>query len=186
MSRFLEYVLAGRYRWNGFLLKFYLYLLGCKSGKNLRCLSFPVFRDIPKGNIVLGDSVVLGRKVIFELTKTGALHLGNHTVIGDNVRLSSAAKIWMGDYSGIAENSSIRGSFHQLMKSENYMRQPSIADDIYIGRDVLIGANSQILLGADLPDGVVIGALSLVTRKEKLHPYSIFAGSPARHIGDRQ
>jgi acetyltransferase-like isoleucine patch superfamily enzyme len=160
--------------------------LGCKVGKNLKCLRLPIFRDIPTGNITIGNNVTVGCGVIFEIAKTGSLFLGDEVVIGDRVRLSSAAKITMGNWSGIAENSSIRGSFHGLDKTQPYMQQASIAENITIGKDVLIGANTQILMGAEIPDGVVIGALSTVRRSDRIHSYGIFAGSPLKHIRDRQ
>lgn len=186
MTRLLEYLRALRYHINGFALRLYLYATGCEVGRNVKCLGFPTFRDIPKGNISLGNNVVLGKGVIFEIARTGQLSLGNEVVIGDNVRLSSTAKITFEDWSGIAENSSIRGSFHRLAKSTPYMQQGNRSGDIHIGRDALIGANTMLLLGATIPEGAVVGALSLVTRHDILHPYGIFAGSPLKHIRDRQ
>lgn len=186
MTRPLEYLRALRYHLIGFRLRLYLMATGCKVGKDLRCLGFPTFRDIPKGNIVLGDRVTIGKNVVFEIARSGSLHLGREVVIGDNVRLSSAGRIVMDDWSGIAENSSLRGSFHRLAKGQPYMQQGDHVGDIHVGRDALIGANSVVLLGSEIPEGAVIGALSLVTRHDALHAYGIFAGSPLTHIRDRQ
>lgn len=186
MSRFFEYILAVRYRVNGILLALYLRLLGCKVGSNLKCLRLPVFRDIPKGNIEIGDHVVFGKGVIFEITRTGRLELGDQVVIGDGVKLSSNRLIRMGDWSGIAEYSSIRGTSHALSRDEPYMRQSDIGADITIGKDVLIGTQVVVLSGVEVPDGAVIGAQSLVVRSDKVHPYGIFAGAPLKHIRDRR
>jgi acetyltransferase-like isoleucine patch superfamily enzyme len=141
---------------------------------------------VPRANIKIGNNVAIGKGVVFEIARTGQLNLGNEVVIGDNVRLSSAAKITFDDWSGIAENSSVRGSFHRLSKDSPYMQQGTRSADIHIGRDALIGANTMLLLGANIPDGAVVGALSLVTRHDNLHAYGIFAGSPLKHIRDRQ
>lgn len=186
MSRFFEYILAVRYRVNGILLTLYLRVLGCKVGSDLKCLRLPVFRDIPKGNIEIGDHVVFGKGVTIEITRTGRLELGDQVVIGDGVRLSSNRLIRMGDWSGIAEHSSIRGTSHALAKNEPYMLQSDIGADIVIGKDVLIGAQVVVLSGVVLPEGVVIGAQSLVVSHDKVHPYGIFGGSPLKHIRDRQ
>lgn len=186
MTRFFTYLLVFRYKFNGFILRLYLKSLGCKVGKNLKCLQFPTFRDIPKSNFEIGNNVVIGKGVVFEITKEGKFILGDNSIIGDYCRISSTAIIKMGRWSGIAENSSIRGSTHKLSRDVKYMKQDDIADDIEIGDDVLIGANSQIFYGAQIPDGAIIGALSLVTRHEKLHPYGIFAGSPVKHLKNRE
>lgn len=186
MTKLYEYLLALRYRLNGLRLRLYLRSLKCTVGKNLKCMQFPTFRDIPKGNFTIGDNVVIGRGVVFEITQTGSLTVGDESLIGAYTRFSSTAAIKIGKWTGIAENSSIRGSAHRLKRKEKYMKQGNYEKDIFIGDDVLIGANTQVLMGARIPEGVVIGALSLVTRREKLHPYGIFAGSPVKHIRDRE
>lgn len=186
MTKLYEYLLALRYRLNGLRLRLYLRSLGCAVGKNLKCLQFPTFRDIPKRNFTIGNNVVIGRGVIFEITQTGSLTIGDQTTIGAYTRFSSIAGIKIGSWVGIAENCSIRGSAHHIKRNEKFMMQGSDGKEILIGDDVLLGANTQVLMGAQIPDGVVIGALSLVTRREKLHPYGIFAGSPVKHIRDRE
>jgi acetyltransferase-like isoleucine patch superfamily enzyme len=186
MSRFFEYILAARYRFNGLLLTLYLRVLGCKVGSNLKCLRLPVFRDIPKGNIEIGDHVVFGKGVTLEISCTGRLELGEHVLIGDGVRFSTNKFIQIGRWTGIAERASLRGSTHGLAKNEPFLKQPSSGADIIIGMDVLIGAQVVVLSGVVLPDGVVIGAQSLVVRNDKVHPYGIFGGSPLKHIRDRQ
>ncbi len=186
MTKIFTLILAFRYRLNGMLLTVYLLATECKVGRNLKCLRLPVFRDIPKGNISIGDHVVLGKGVSFEISDNGRLELGDQVVIGDGVKISSTHLIRIGNWSGIAENSSIRGSFHKMSKDQYYMKQPSTGSDITMGEDVLIGANVVILGGVYLPDGVVVGAQSLVNRHDKVHAYGIFAGSPLKHIRDRQ
>lgn len=49
-----------------------------------------------------------------------------------------------------------------------------------IGNDVWIGANAIILAGVHVGDGAIIGANSLVTID--VAPYSIVAGTPAKHM----
>ncbi|MCA1752678.1 MAG: acyltransferase [Flavobacteriales bacterium] len=185
MTRFYEYLNAVRYHVNGFRLRLYLRSTGCKVGKGLKCLRFPIFRDVPRGNIRIGDHVAFGRGVVFEITRTGSLEVGNEVTIGDNVRLSSAGNIRIGDLAGIAENISFRGSFHLLSKDLPFKQQGNRSADISVGRDALIGAGSVVLLGATVPDGAIVGALSLVTRHDNLHSYGIFGGSPLKHISDR-
>lgn len=53
-----------------------------------------------------------------------------------------------------------------------------------LGRHVIVGSSSVILPGVVLHDGVAIGALSLV--KRDCEPFSIYAGNPARRIGERK
>lgn len=186
MTKLYEYLLAIKYRLIGLRLRIYLKSLGCEVGKNLKCMQFPTFRDIPKGNYRIGNNVSIGRGVIFEITQTGSLTVGDQTVIGAYTRFSSTAAIKIGNWVGIAENCGIRGSAHQFARNRKFMLQGSDGKEISVGDDVLLGASTRVLMGAKIPEGAVIGALSLVTRHEKLHSYGIFAGAPVKHIRDRE
>lgn len=57
---------------------------------------------------------------------------------------------------------------------------PFSRGDVVIGNDVWIGYGATILSGVKIGDGAVIAARSVVTRD--IEPYSIVAGSPARHL----
>ncbi len=185
MRKLFQYAAAFRCRFNGWLVSLYLRMLGCKVAGGLRCIRIPTFRDIPKGNIVLGKRVVMGGGVIFEIAESGNLVIGDHVTLGDYDRLSSTGEIVIGDSTLIAENVSIRGSFHQTAQHSEIRKQGSDHDPIHVGRDVLIGAYTLVLQGADIPDGVVIGAHSIVKKSDKLHVHGIFAGFPLKHIRDR-
>jgi virginiamycin A acetyltransferase len=54
---------------------------------------------------------------------------------------------------------------------------------VEIGNDVWIGMNAIILRGVKIGDGSVVAAGAVVTRD--VPPYTIVAGSPARHVKDR-
>ena len=53
---------------------------------------------------------------------------------------------------------------------------------VRIGNRVTIGANTLILPGAVIEDGVVIGANSLVPKDAHLESYSLYGGSPVKKI----
>jgi len=181
-----KYGLAFRYRLNGLLLTIYLKLCGCKVGEGLKVLKLPTFKDVPHNNIQIGDRVSMGRGVIFEIPEGGSLKIGNQATIGDYNRLSTTDHIEIGDKTAIGENVSIRGSFHGIEKSTPIIEQPSHGLPISIGDDVLIGAYTVVLQGANIPDGAVIGAKSLVRSGDQLNSYGIFAGTPLKLIRFRE
>jgi galactoside O-acetyltransferase len=53
---------------------------------------------------------------------------------------------------------------------------------ITIGAHCWVGANSVIMPNVEIPDGVVIGALSFVRSGTILSPWTVCAGIPARVI----
>lgn len=174
-----------RLRFVGMLVSMYLRSLGCKVGGGLKCVSFPVFRDVPKRNIRIGSNVAIGKNLVVEITPEGNLEIGDHVTVGDFNRFSSLSSIKIGDWVAIAELVSIRGSFHGVAKGEEIVKQKSMGAPISIGRDVLLGAQSIVLQGTTIPEGVIIGAQSLVKNGDKLHAHGIFAGSPLKHLRDR-
>lgn len=186
LTRLFEYLLSFCYRFNGLLLSLYLGSLGCHVGKGLKCLRLPSFKDIPKGNIRIGDNVSMGRGVIFEIARSGSLRIGDRCTLGDFSRYSSIDQITIGNAVAIAEHVSIRGSFHKTNHDQIIINQGDEGAPVSIGNDVLLGAQSIVLMGAVIPDGVVIGSQSLVRKSDKVHPYGIFAGSPLNHIRDRR
>ena len=56
--------------------------------------------------------------------------------------------------------------------------------DITIGDDAYIGANTVVMPGVVIGEGAVVGANSLVDHN--LKPWTIYFGSPARKIGERE
>ena len=72
------------------------------------------------------------------------------------------------------------------------MTNPTVPDEyknvnhaeVVIGRHVIIGCGSVILPGVTLEEGVAVGALSLI--RSDCAAFGIFAGNPARRIGERR
>lgn len=94
----------------------------------------------------------------------GGLTLGSNVLVGPNAVLLSSQHHWSDPSLPIV----LQG--HRLAATT-------------IGDDVWIGANVVVTPGVTIADGTVIGAGSVVTSDTA--PYTIVAGVPARHIGDR-
>lgn len=98
--------------------------------------------------------------------------IGDFTAIGPGVRIICASD----DYDGGIAGPRIPARFK---------RRP-VRADVRIGRHCVIGANTVILPGVELPDGVAIGALSLVRRNDSLEPNGLYAGCPLRRLRYRE
>ena len=132
-----------------------------RAGKNLEVLAGTRFRSMEK--LSVGDNLSIGYDNFIQALGT--------VTIGHDVLLAPGVKIW---------------SVNHGYKSTDILlrNQEQMLDPVTIGNDVLIGANSFILPGVSIPDGVVIVAGSVVGKKP-YKPYSIIAGNPARAIGFR-
>jgi acetyltransferase-like isoleucine patch superfamily enzyme len=186
IAKVFSYKSAGIMRLRGMILTLMLRALGCKTGKGLRASGWPIFRLYPSGNITIGNNLTLGKDVTFEIAPEATLSIGNKVYLSDRVVLSTLTKIAVGDWVSIAENTGIRGSFHQLKASELAVAQPSDSEPVRIDRGVGIGANTTILMGVHLPEGAIVGANSVLNSKVKYEPNGIYAGSPARLLKFRE
>ena len=120
----------------------------------------------------------------------GGIELGNFIHVGVFSSLIGAGKITLRDFCNLSSRTSIYSSNDDY--SGAHMTNPTVPPQftgvahaaVTVGRHVIIGAGSVLLPGVTLEDGVAVGALSLI--KQNCEAFGIYAGSPARRIGDRK
>jgi maltose O-acetyltransferase len=106
--------------------------------------------------------------------------IGNNTVIGRNCYLGSSGAVLT-----IKNNISITAQTY-IFCSSHLVNSPifeAYAKDVIIEDYVWIGARAMILPGVRIGTGSVLGAASTVTKD--IPDYSIYAGTPAKKIGER-
>jgi galactoside O-acetyltransferase len=115
--------------------------------------------------------------------------VGDHVHIGSSVTINAAAPVTIGDYAGISAG--VRLFTTDDDYSGGALTGPTVSSEltnirtepVALGQHCVVGANSVILPGVVLEEGVVVGALSLV--KDRLEAWGIYAGVPARMIRRR-
>ena len=124
--------------------------------------------------------------------------LSGKLVFGDNIHIACYCLvsggdegIYFGNFSGFAYRVSA------FTRSDDYsgetLTNPTIPEKyrnktkkvpINIKKHAIIGANSVILPGADIEEGVSVGALSLVAKPTEA--WGIYFGVPAKRMGERK
>jgi acetyltransferase-like isoleucine patch superfamily enzyme len=140
------------------------------------------------GFIEIGDDFQGGNRLQLSTYSQGSIRIGNRCFIGDDCKIvSDNSSISIGHNCLIAEQVSIRASNHGTKCGELVNRQPNSCKDIVMGDDVWIGKGVTILAGSIIPDGVVIGANSVVTSSAsyKFDKNTIYAGNPAKLLRNR-
>ncbi len=154
-------------------------------------------RPLPATVVVLGKSWVYG---------TGAIHLGEHTLLypdlhletqgkavitlGDGVVLSrgvhlvAMAGITLGRGSMLGEYTSVRDANHQRTPGMSIRDAGHTAKPIVIGAEVWIGRGAIVLGGVTIGDGATVGANAVVTRD--VAPGATVVGVPAAAIEKRR
>ena len=134
-------------------------------------------------NVSVGYSSYIGAGSIISNTKIGRYTciagletaIGRHPVKGENIAVHPAF------YSDAAQYgyTFVKGSSYE----EALFTDKERGYNITVGNDVWIGRGVMITDGVTVGDGAVIGARSLVI--SDIEPYAIYAGSPAKKIGQR-
>jgi len=133
-----------------------------RVGKNLRVHEGVRFRGIH--NLSMGDHVQIG--VDDFLQCTGGLELGDRVMLGPGVKIWSVNHVFDDPDIPIDEQ-----GYHE--------------EKVVIGASCWLGAEVFVFPGVELPEGCVVSAGSVLTKK-KYPPWSLIAGYPARVIGNRR
>jgi len=143
--------------------------------------------EVQLKNVVIGDNVKISRRVTFYSDNGGRpLRVGNSCWIGYGVFGEATGGVLdIGDFVAVSHSTTILtssgpggpGAFSPIMR-EFY---PVTLGPIRIRPHCWIGAHSVLMPGADLDEGVVIGANSMVP-SGKYPAWSVFMGSPIRPV----
>lgn len=154
-----------------------------------RISSLADIEDSVRGSrIAIGENVVIDAFVkIKPAGGIGDLFIGADTVINSGCVLYTGNGIRLGSGVAVAANCTFAPTNHEYADRETPIRKQGFRRSkggIVAGDDVWIGANCVILDGANIGQGCVIGASSLV--HGVLDPYGVYAGNPLRKIGERR
>ena len=149
-----------------------------KTGSKAKCRILGKMTLINR-NVRIGKNVTFYPNVM--LYGDGPIEIGDNVDIGNNVIIyaqNNGGGVKIGHNSMIAANCYIIDSNHGISAALPMNQQPLQSQPIEIGEDVWIAANCQILKGAKIEHGAVIGAGSLVNKH--IDANAIAFGTPAR------
>jgi galactoside O-acetyltransferase len=147
-----------------------------------------------KASLFAKDKITIGENV--RIDDFCVLSGGSGLVIGDHIHIACGAMFYAGAGIELRDFSQFAPRVLVMTTSDDWTGRslvgPCIPDEfkphlqkarVIIGRHVLLGANCMVMPGVTIGDGCSVGAFSLV--KDSLEPWGIYAGIPARRIGDR-
>jgi galactoside O-acetyltransferase len=120
----------------------------------------------------------------------GGISIGKHVHVAVYTSLIGAGRIEIQDFANLSSRVSVYSSNDDY--SGEHMTNPTVPVEytnvtklpVTIRKHVIIGSGSVILPGVTLRAGAAIGALSLV--RSDCDGFGIYAGVPAKRIGDRK
>jgi acetyltransferase-like isoleucine patch superfamily enzyme len=139
---------------------------------------------IPRASHLERHRLSLGKKTLIEgLSVVCTWHGDVILQDGASIGIGSIVMgpVFMGENSACSQNCFISGQSHHYEDvSKNFLRQGVETEQVVIGKNVWIGANSVILPGVKIGNNSVIGAGSTVA--EDVPPLSVAVGNPAKII----
>jgi len=99
----------------------------------------------------------------------------------------------MGDYSTLATGTSVHCASSDYRDCS--LDLPSVPEDerfgqtekvVTIGKYVTVGSHSCILPHSIVPDGVALGAYTMIKGTTLLEPFHLYVGVPCRDLGKRK
>jgi acetyltransferase-like isoleucine patch superfamily enzyme len=136
------------------------------------------------GRLQRGADVSFAPNVSFRnaerITLGDGTHIGEFSVVWAG---NSTGRIILGEKCLLAPHVTLTASNYGTAQGEFIMDQPKIEEDIVIGRDVWLGANTVVLAGVTIGDGAIVAAGAVVTKD--VPPGAIVGGVPAKIIARR-
>ena len=143
-----------------------------------------------KRGIVFGDKVTIGSYALIRPSNIYGGDIGEGLKVGDNSNIGPYSYIGCSGFISIGDNVMISPRVSLFAENHNFsskkipMKEEGVTKrDITIGNDCWIAANSTVLAGVKIGDGVIVAAGSVVTKN--VEPFTIVAGNPAKIIKRR-
>ena len=137
--------------------------------------------------ITLGDNVSLQDRVYLdtESAAEGYIIIKNDVYIGTGTTLFGHVGLEIGDHCLLAQNITITPYSHIFKNpASDIITQGGNTRKVTLGRDSYLGMNVCVLYSADIGEGSVVGAGSVVVNP--IPPYSVAVGNPAKVMKSRK
>ena len=168
-----------------FLKKLYFTLLGMKINKGTVLSKMHITWP---HQVSVGANCSLEHDIYFKFDgvwKPGpSIKISDNVFIGSGCEFNIRAGIDVGSNSLIASGCRFIDHDHGTIIGELMRNQNGPEKAIKIGSNVWLGCNVIVLKGVEIGDGAIVAAGAVVTKS--ISPNAIWAGIPAKKIGERK
>ena len=139
-----------------------------------------------KGNnnkIIIGENSFCNGLVLIVEGNDNCILIGRDAFILDDTRIYvvDGSTFKLGNGCMLSDRIEIRTTDNHSILDRTTSRRLNYEEDVIIQDNVWIGTGATILKGAEIAEGCIVGASSVITRKHTV-PFSIIAGNPAKNI----
>jgi galactoside O-acetyltransferase len=140
-------------------------------------------------NITIGDNVRIDGFNSIICSADGFINLGSHIHIASHCYIGAGSGFIMEDFSGLAHGVKVHTmsddyTGRALTNSTIPIEYKKIKSGIVsLGKHSIIGSDTVILPGVNIPEGCAVGAMSLVTKN--LEEWGVYFGVPVKRLKNR-
>jgi len=157
------------------------------AGKNVTI--YELAKLVYPENVTLGHHVIID-DFVFIVAKLPS-EIGSYVHIASFTSITGGGSFNIGDYSTLSSGVRIFTGTENV-NGDSLLGaaipapyRKAIRSHVQIGKHCMVGANTVVLPGVVIPDGTVVGAMSLVLQDTTLESWSIYAGCPVRKLRGR-
>jgi len=154
-----------------------------RSGNNVKVYGDIDLRIRESGRIQIQDNVSFDQCCRLVAANDALLTFEQYADIGGYCVFNAGTDISIGKYVLMAGYCYVQSSSHGIRRSTTIKSQPHSYGKVKIEEDSWLGAQVTVLPNVNVAKGSVVGAKSVVTKSTS--PYGIYAGVPAKKIGER-
>lgn len=134
--------------------------------------------------IRVGAGTQLGEGAILDCMPGAKIAFGMNCWVNHGLEIVARQQVSIGSDSRIGPQVLIIDHDHEMKRHQRIVDQGYVTASVRVGNDCWIGARAILLKGASMGDAAVLGAGSVL--RAHVPPGEIWAGVPARKIGERQ
>lgn len=141
-------------------------------------------RNRENGKIIFRDNVTIEHDCRFVSARDGTIEVGSGSIVTTCAIINGGGDVIIGKKCIIGPRASINANEHVFRRNTPIREAGFVHEPIIIEDDCWLAANVTITKGVRLCRGTVVGANAVVTKDTE--EYGIYAGIPAKKIGDRK
>jgi len=141
-----------------------------------------------RGELVVADSVTIGRGTLVRVEKSGKIIIGSGVAIGARTILFCEDSIIIGDHTITSWDCQIMDTDTHSIQDKDSLKVYERSKPVVIGERCWIGNHVLINKGTVLPDDVIVAACSLCNKDYSaiIKSFSIIGGIPAKLLAENK
>lgn len=141
------------------------------------------FKTREQGRIIIDEGCTFDSNVRLVAAREATIHIHRNVAVGRNFIVNAGADVTIGECCLFSSNINVHSSQHRCIVGESVLSQGYVQEPVFIGRDVWMASNVNVLFGTSLGDECIVAPNALVSGRFEAR--SVLTGVPAICVAKR-